>query len=399
MRANSTSSNDRDASRRRHIFGFGAVIALALMLVAITLNAVHTANLRKQAEGAHLHTLQVLLVAEEFRAAANEAMRGERGYLLTGNPAFLPPYRDASRNAPKLAAKLRDLTQGNAVQRASVATLEPQLKRYLDFIGRAVALADGGRTADAVTLVKGGAGRREIESLLAIVDHITGEERRLLGERESANARAAFAAELANYALAGVALIFLMIVTWAGVRASQARMITLDMEEQLRRAATTDELTGLLNRRAFLAALDGELARSARNGHPLAIALIDLDHFKSVNDRFGHAGGDEVLRKFADTARETMRASDVIGRLGGEEFAVLMPDTDQVQSGIASERLRDAVARRCVALSSGALAPITISVGVAPNIAGEDRDRLIVRADEALYDAKESGRNRTKLAA
>jgi diguanylate cyclase (GGDEF)-like protein len=238
-----------------------------------------------------------------------------------------------------------------------------------------------------------------VEALLALIDRIEAEERRLLAEREAANAYAAKASELADYALAGLALACLLIVAWAGLRASQARMETLRMEEQLRRAATTDELTGLLNRRAFLAALDTEIARSERSGSPLALALIDLDHFKSVNDRFGHAGGDEVLRRFADTAREAMRTADVIGRLGGEEFAVLMPDTDQVQSGIAGERLRDAVARRRVVLSTGALAPVTISVGVAHHHAGEERDRLIIRADEALYEAKDSGRNRTRLAA
>jgi diguanylate cyclase (GGDEF)-like protein len=193
--------------------------------------------------------------------------------------------------------------------------------------------------------------------------------------------------------------VLLLVVAWAGLTASRARTRTLEMEGQLRRAATTDELTGLLNRRAFFAALDTEIARSARSGSPLAVALVDLDLFKSVNDRFGHAGGDEVLRKFADTAREAMRTTDVIGRLGGEEFAVLMPDTDQVQSGIAGERLREAVARRRVVLTSGALVPITISVGVAHLVKNEERDRLILRADEALYDAKDSGRNRTRLAA
>jgi diguanylate cyclase (GGDEF)-like protein len=202
-----------------------------------------------------------------------------------------------------------------------------------------------------------------------------------------------------DYALAGAALALLMIVAWAGIRASQARMDTLGLEEQLRLAATTDELTGLLNRRAFMASLDVEIARSARSGAPLSLALIDLDHFKSVNDRFGHGGGDEILRRFADIARETMRSPDLIGRLGGEEFAVLMPDTDHAQAGIAGERLRDAMARRRLILSSGALCPVTISVGVANRHPGEARDRLIIRADEALYEAKHGGRNRTRLAA
>lgn len=393
------SLNDRQASRRRHIYGFSAVIALALMLVAITINAIHAGRMRKTAEGWQMRTMQVLLTAEQVRSAANLALRGERGYLITNDNEFLEPYIQGSREAPKLTAELRALAQDNAVHRPLLAALETRMERYLGVLERTVSLVRQGRNADAVAMVKSGAGRREIEAVLALIDRIEAEERRLLAEREAINATAAKATQIADYALAGVAFIFLMIVAWAGVRASQARMTTLAMEEQLRRAATTDELTGLLNRRAFLAALDTEIARSARSGAPLALALIDLDHFKSVNDRFGHAGGDEVLRRFAELARETMRTGDVLGRLGGEEFAVLMPDTDQVQSGIAGERLRDGIARRRIILSSGALCQVTISVGVAHYHPGEERDRLILRADEALYDAKDSGRNRTRLAA
>ncbi|RYD56933.1 MAG: diguanylate cyclase [Sphingomonadales bacterium] len=393
------SRNDHQASRWRHIYGFGAVIALALMLVAITVNALHAGHRQKKAEGWQMHTMQVLLVAERLRSAANEALRGERGYLITGDPNFLEPYENGSRTAPGVARRLRELTQDNPGQHPMTSSLDVQLKRYLDVIGQTVALARQGKTAEAVASVKTGAGRREIEALTSVINRIEAEERRLLTEREAANAYAAKASELADYALAALALVFLLIVAWAGLRASQARMDTLRMEEKLRHAATTDELTGLLNRRAFLAALDVEILRSARSGSPLALALVDLDHFKSVNDRFGHAGGDEVLRRFAETARGAMRTSDIIGRLGGEEFAVLMPETDQVQSGIAGERLRDTIARRRVVLSTGALCPVTISVGVAHYKPGEKRDRLIIRADEALYDAKDSGRNRTRLAA
>ncbi|RYD57502.1 MAG: diguanylate cyclase [Sphingomonadales bacterium] len=393
------SQNDHLSSRRRHLYGFGAVVALALMLIAITINAVHAGRVRERAEGWRMHTMEVMLVAEQLRSAANETLRGERGYLITGDPQFLQPYRDGRRMAVQHIAELRELTQDNPAQRGSIAALEPQVKRFVDVLDRSVDLMQQGKGDEAVAIVKGGSGRREIAALLDIISRIESEERRLLAERDAVNSQAAWRSELAEYALATVGLIFLLVVAWAGYTASRARMSTLEMQEQLRIAATTDEMTGLLNRRAFLAALDTEIVRSRRSGSPLAIALIDLDHFKSVNDRFGHSGGDEVLRKFAETARDSMRVSDVIGRLGGEEFGVLMPDTDQVQSGIAGERLRDAIERRRVILSTGGLVPVTVSVGVAHLTAEEGRDRLIARADEALYDAKHSGRNRTRLAA
>ncbi len=394
-----TAINDHQSSRRRHVFGFTAVAALALMLVAITLNAVRAGNLRDQAERWQVHTLEVLFVAEQARSAANEALRGERGYVITGDPHFLQPYRKGIGKAPQLAERLQQLTRDNPAQRQPTADLRTQFARYLSVLERSVALVGEGRTAEAAEIAKRGVSRREVEGVLSLIDRIEGEESRLLAQRELANAKAERRSEVADLALAGLALLFLAVVAWAGVEASRARRKTLAMEDKLRKMATTDELTGLLNRRAFLQALDAEIKRSARSDTPLALALIDLDHFKSVNDRFGHSGGDEVLRTFAETARETMRNSDMIGRLGGEEFAVLMPDTDQAQSRIAGDRLRDAMARRRIILSTGGPATVTISVGVAYLGRNEDRDRLIVRADEALYDAKDGGRNQTRMAA
>lgn len=391
--------NDHQASRRRHLFGFGAVIALAFLLVAIALNAARADLDRKHAEGLHLHTLHVLLANEQIHSAVEAALRDERGYLITGDPSYRDDYRRSAEAAPRLASELADLTRDNPTQRANVAALRAGLQRYFAVLDRKVELNRRGATDEAVEIVKSGVGRREAEAVLAVVTRIEREERRLLADREVANAHATHAERIADYVMTALALLFLGIVAWAGITASRARMKTLQMEEALRRAATTDELTGLPNRRAFLHMLDVELARSNRSGAPLALALIDLDHFKSINDRFGHAGGDETLRRFAQVARETIRTADVIGRIGGEEFAVLMPDTDQIQSGIAGERLREAIERRRLILPSGALVPLTISVGVAHHLADEDRDRLIVRADEALYEAKESGRNRTRLAA
>ena len=394
-----TAINDHLSSRRRHLFGFSAVAALALMLVAITLNAVNARATREQAEHWQMHTLEVLLVAEQARSAANEALRGERGYLITGDPRFLEPYREGRDNGPKFAALLQQLTRDNAAQRQPTTDLRTQFARYLSTLERTTALVRAGRGWEAAAIIKRGVTRRDIEAVLSLIDQVEAEERRLLAARELVNARAARRSDISNLALAGLALLFLGVVAWAGVEASRARMQALIMEDKLREMATTDELTGLLNRRAFLLALDAEIRRSARNGARLALALIDLDHFKSVNDRFGHAGGDEVLRSFAEIARATMRSSDLIGRLGGEEFAVLMPDTDPVESGIAGERLRDAMARRRIVLSSGAQATVTVSIGVARLTRDEERDRLLVRADEALYDAKDSGRNRMRLAA
>jgi diguanylate cyclase (GGDEF)-like protein len=164
-----------------------------------------------------------------------------------------------------------------------------------------------------------------------------------------------------------------------------------------RRAATTDHLTGLPNRRAFLQGAVDLCSRQARKREPVTLMMFDLDHFKSINDRFGHAAGDEALKVFAQVLGTSMRASDIMGRLGGEEFAAIVPGNNEIAAKIA-ERIRagfEAAGQVIVGHTIGA----TVSIGAAtvcnPIV---DIDALINRADAALYDAKHSGRNRMCVA-
>jgi diguanylate cyclase (GGDEF)-like protein len=165
----------------------------------------------------------------------------------------------------------------------------------------------------------------------------------------------------------------------------------------LYRLATTDELTGLANRRHFLLRLVDEVARAMRYPQPTALALLDLDHFKRINDTHGHAAGDAVLQVAAGLCREVLRDVDSIGRIGGEEFAVLMPGTDLAGARIVCERLRLAVEQAQVETPSGTVRP-TISIGVAERRPEEDSALLLLRADNALYRAKQNGRNRVEAA-
>ena len=155
--------------------------------------------------------------------------------------------------------------------------------------------------------------------------------------------------------------------------------------------AATDDLTGLASRRAFLAMLGKHLA----DGQPLAIAMFDIDHFKQVNDVYGHAVGDEVLRRIAGIAQRCVRDQDLVGRIGGEEFAILMPGASPEQAVVVGERLRSACAH--AAHPSGVTA--TISLGVATAKAGGSSMALLRDADTALYRAKFEGRNCLRMAA
>lgn len=167
-----------------------------------------------------------------------------------------------------------------------------------------------------------------------------------------------------------------------------------EREGELSRAATTDPLTGLANRRAFDAALDRVLG----GGRPACLAVVDIDHFKRVNDQWGHAAGDRVLVAFAELARGALRDGDMVARLGGEEFGVLLPGADLSQARAVCERLRRTVAS-AVLEADGRAVRVTASVGLAAVAAGATRAEAMRGADDALYRAKAEGRDRLRLAA
>ncbi len=169
------------------------------------------------------------------------------------------------------------------------------------------------------------------------------------------------------------------------------------LEATLLHQATTDELTGVANRRHFLNLAAHELKRAARLRQPLALAIIDLDYFKQVNDRYGHAAGDQALKTFTTLCRHYGRDIDVLGRFGGDEFVLLMPGCNGQQASAALERLRAAVAAQPLAYDGQAIV-ITISVGIAwVALEPVSLDALLRRADQALYESKRAGRNRVAV--
>jgi diguanylate cyclase (GGDEF)-like protein len=163
--------------------------------------------------------------------------------------------------------------------------------------------------------------------------------------------------------------------------------------ERKYRLATTDTLTDLYLRRYFDIRLSEEVRRQARYPRPLAVAAFDLDHFKQVNDRLGHAAGDEALRRFAEILKEEVRGQDICGRRGGEEFAAFFPETDAETARRICERIRSEVERRRFTIESAEIR-MTVSAGVTGFRAGENAESLLSRADSALYRAKDQGRNR-----
>jgi diguanylate cyclase (GGDEF)-like protein len=157
-----------------------------------------------------------------------------------------------------------------------------------------------------------------------------------------------------------------------------------------------DPLTGMFNRRGFAEATSRMIEREANAGRPATVLIFDLDHFKSINDRFGHPAGDEILKLFAAVVINTLRMSDLSGRIGGEEFAALLPCSLE-EGVIAAERVREAFANSGIVVED---APVdtTVSIGVAGGPAGTELEILLAAADTALYTAKRGGRNRVEAA-
>ena len=163
--------------------------------------------------------------------------------------------------------------------------------------------------------------------------------------------------------------------------------------------AITDELTGLINRRKFFERLDNEIQRATHYETPMGCLMIDLDHFKSVNDTYGHPTGDALLRMVADTITQTFRENDICARYGGEEFICLLPHTGREGCESCSERLRESIEKLVCPLEDGITLSATCSIGVAMYSKDLEKDTthsewLIKRADMALYSAKDNGRNR-----
>lgn len=173
---------------------------------------------------------------------------------------------------------------------------------------------------------------------------------------------------------------------------SERRALNLQLEHQ----ATTDSLTEVATRGYFLSTAQKEILRSQRHNHTLSLLMLDIDHFKKVNDSFGHAVGDIALRAVATTCRDVLRSSDLMGRIGGEEFALLLVETPFENAWTVAERLRTQIAALVLYADQGQIVSLTVSIGLAEHRTADEEtlSDLMLRADRALYQAKNSGRNR-----
>ena len=185
----------------------------------------------------------------------------------------------------------------------------------------------------------------------------------------------------------------------SGARVLELLGSLVEVQEALKVQATIDHLTGIWNRRMVLEQLDREVNRARHEKRPFAVAIVDVDRFKSINDTFGHRVGDVVLRFTAAALKSQLRQYDFVGRFGGEEFLVLLPGCDAASARAVGERMREFIASQQALVGADAV-PVTVSVGVAVTLNGSaTADALVEAADAALYRAKEAGRDRVESCA
>jgi diguanylate cyclase (GGDEF)-like protein len=313
---------------------------------------------------------------------------GQRGYLLTGDPLYLRTYADGQRIFSRALDRLHKLFRGDPPVLAQVDALATLARAKAAQAARAIELRKtGGLAAVLADPQQRHSARMVIEFRAAM--------KRLIAHLDKARANV-IAAEVARYRRISTlgldvnALILLLVVVGIGFLSLSIHRLE-ELQRHREQEAMHDALTGLPNRRYLSEWLGVALSAAKRTGRPLTLLFFDLDGFKGVNDRFGHAAGDQVLRSIGDRLRQAMRKSDFVARLGGDEFVAGLPDAPPPALSLLIERLQRLIAAAPIPeLEDGA---ISASIGVAwfPGD-GEDAAELIAAADRAMYEVKEQRR-------
>jgi diguanylate cyclase (GGDEF)-like protein len=341
----------------------------------------------------------VLGATDELKIATLSMVRGERGYVISGMDDYLQPYREGRREARKQLADLHTMLADSPEQSTMLDAVGAELEHYIGLSTNVIALKRRALEMDAVTEIGIAEGRKSLETILANIRDIEQHEQRVLAQHAIVANQRANEIELFQYFLSAIGLGLIVLCVLAMRFLNRAVAAEAEVRTELRRLASTDELTGVANRREFLNLLQRSIDLARNSGEMLAVAIFDIDHFKRVNDTYGHPAGDAVIRKVAAIALDTVRSQDVVGRIGGEEFAIILSGCTPGEAFTICERLRVAVQQERLELETGDAFCVTVSTGIAAIRETDDARSLIARADEALYSAKNDGRDRVLMAA
>ena len=383
---------------RTNLIIFTLVGFVAILIAAMLLGQQATKD-RVNANAWTIHTYEVLEMTADLRYADLSAVVAEKSYMLTGEPAQLAAYYRSIEDADGVLKALMRKVSDNPLQVERLKKIDALLEAHTAQIEYGLTMFARGQREEAIAHNTSETSRRGLEHIVQSVERFEVVEKGLLRLRRIDRERFASDARWYEY-LVGIAGVLLLGVGAFAVHALRDLLGRFRQAQiELERTASIDHLTGLANRREALTVLNRQIAISRRYRRPLSLAIVDIDHFKKVNDTFGHPGGDEVLRRVAELSSEIMREHDLVGRLGGEEFIIVLPDADADAAMIACDRLRSTIAATALLLETGQTLSVTLSAGIAQLEPGDNQDALLAKADDALYRAKAAGRDRVLLAA
>lgn len=380
-----------------------------------------------------IHTHKVIAQSQVYISHLIDAETGQRGFLLTGHQSYLEPYYSGLVSSKTDLTKLRELTADNPSQQCRLDNMGKLMHKKFDELQQTIDLRQRNRGEEALALVESGHGKRVMDSIRKLTDEFVHEEERLLTVRkatlnkEQSLLQSLFvAASLLLVAITlAIAFIFrerviapileltdeikgktlddssLDTAMASANEVVRLKIVFREMYEQieqktseLNKLSLTDSLTGLDNRRSFHQRVDRIRLHCIRYKRPLSMMMLDVDHFKAVNDTYGHDLGDEILKMASAVICNALREVDVLARLGGDEFAIALPETPADEAAGVAERIRQDVEKIKIETEFGLLG-ITLSIGITElTDAVEGIEDMLKAADDALYKAKQNGRNR-----
>jgi diguanylate cyclase (GGDEF)-like protein len=377
---------------KKLIAAIGAVVILLIAAGIIAFKALNDAIDVSQEVS---NTREILTEVESTLLTLKDAESDQRGYIVAGGDP-LKRILSIKEDAKRKIARLRSLSANNDGHREKLASLEPMINKKLDRIHEKISH----RTDDELAMAKEAAlsdeESRQMDNIGELLGEIKDEEKGALEHRVALSEQSIrnVSISFGSLFILIVALLFLVFFLVKKDLVTQKQL-----QGRLNELASVDELTTLYNRRELNRCFTSEVERFRRYRQPFALFLLDIDHFKSVNDTYGHPTGDRVLQHVANKIRDGIRSIDVPARWGGEEFGVILPNTKGDEAFAVAERLREKIAREPFEFGrtddhSGEI-PITVSIGISVIEPGESESDLIRTADKALYVAKNEGRNRS----
>lgn len=337
--------------------------------------------------------------AEELLSQLKDAETGQRGFLLTGDPSYLKPYEQSLTAIPKLIKLTKEISQDIPIQRQYINQLESLVQQKLHELSETIQLHKDSKISEALLIVKSNAGKKIMDDIRETVIEMNSQVEVLQAQR--LNEVGEMAAPLKRVITVSDLLLLIVLLLIALLMMSETsrhELNTLASKKKLEFSSTHDELTELYNRRALGLRLNDVIDSAIRYRRSLSLLLLDIDHFKLVNDTYGHLVGDLVLKRIATVLEYSVRKSDTAARFGGEEFVVILTETALSEAKQFAENLRKAIEEQSIRIDNGDEISVTVSIGLAsfPEHA-KTSEALLNNADFAMYAAKIAGRNQIKI--